>query len=542
MESTLQIFGHMTRNRPLMRVVVAYGLFTVSEYAVWIAMLVYAYDQGGATTAGLVLVAQLLPAAVVAPLVAPSGDRRSPVFLLAGGYAVQGVAAAATSALLFVDASPYLAYLGAVVVSTAITTTRPAQAALLPALTREVKELTAANFAIGWVESLSIMLAGAVVGLILTFGTVAHVVASAAVLLGAALLLVLPLRVSSLGRRVVSGTPPGASSSVKAILRDQPVRLLVGLLGAEYVVIGALDVLFVVLAIDMLNAGEAWVGYLNMAYGAGGVMLGLAAVLVGRRLGPVILFTAVMLGVALAVSAIAAVPGFVILLLAVVGGNRALFDVASRALLQRAIPSDQIARVFGLAEGLSMAGIAAGAMLAPALVALGGGPLGLVVVAALLPGIVLSRARLLLRLDQHAQVPVVEIALLQSLPIFRILPPQALEGLARALEPVRFDAGRALVREGEEGDSYFAIAEGHVDVQRAGKTIVTLHRGDGLGEIALLRTGRRTATAIASTPVKAFRLDRDSFLTAVNGHVPTLQSAIELVHDTEVRDTRRDPP
>ena len=136
----------------------------------------------------------------------------------------------------------------------------------------------------------------------------------------------------------------------------------------------------------------------------------------------------------------------------------------------------------------------------------------------------------------------VEIALLQSVSVFRILPPQALEGLARALEPVQFGAEHALVREGDEGDCYYAIAEGEVDVLRAGHRIATLHRGDGLGEIALLRTGRRTATAIASTPVRAFRLDRDAFLAAVNGHVPTLQSATELVRETEVRDARRDSP
>lgn len=138
-----------------------------------------------------------------------------------------------------------------------------------------------------------------------------------------------------------------------------------------------------------------------------------------------------------------------VLLLAVVGGSRALFDVASRTLLQRTIPADMLGRVFGLAEGLSMAGIAVGATLAPALVFLGGGPLALIGVSAVLPALVLCRGRLLLRIDQHAQVPVIEIALLQSLPIFRILPPQELERLARSMEPVEFETGRALLREGD---------------------------------------------------------------------------------------------
>jgi hypothetical protein len=38
------------------------------------------------------------------------------------------------------------------------------------------------------------------------------------------------------------------------------------------------------------------------------------------------------------------------------------------------------------------------------------------------------------------------------------------------------------------------------------------------------------------------RLDRESFLTAVNGHVPTLESALQVVSDHEARDADRDPP
>ena len=82
-----------------------------------------------------------------------------------------------------------------------------------------------------------------------------------------------------------------ATESTAQLLRhDRPARLLVGLIGAEFLVVGALDLLFVVMAVDVLDAGAAWAGYLNTAYGAGALVFGaLAALLIGRRLGPVVL-------------------------------------------------------------------------------------------------------------------------------------------------------------------------------------------------------------------------------------------------------------
>jgi MFS family permease len=541
MGTTSRVFADVARNRELRLVTIAFSCFIVTEYAVWIAMLVYAFDQGGVVTSGLIAVAQLVPAAVAGPLAAPWADRHSPVTVLIAGYVTQAVGMAATAVFILVDQPP-AAYVGAVVASTAVATTRPAQAALVPALTREVRQLTAANVVFGWVDSLSVLVAGGAVGVALTFGGVASVFAAGAALLVIAVLLVRPLRV-----RATPGDTRDPDDEMEhwargfgEVLRTPAARLLVGLLGAEFAVVGALDVMFVVLAIDVLDAGRPWVGYLNMAYGAGGVLLGgLAVLLVGRRLGPVILAAALVLSLALALTSIAPTPVVAGMLLAVVGGGHTLFDVASRALLQRAVRGDLVARIFGVAEGLTMAGLAVGSVLAPVLVAIVGGRLALVGVAVLLPVLVVVRVRALKHVDEHARVPVVEIALLRSLPLFRDMPGPALEGLAQALERREYEPGAVMIREGDEGDHYYVLVDGTVEIHRAGQQVRTLGRGDGMGEIALLRATPRTATAVATTDVTAYTLDRQSFLTAVNGHAPTKRSAARIADDVRAADERR---
>ena len=155
--------------------------------------------------------------------------------------------------------------------ATAVTVTRPAQAALVPALARTPDELTATNVVSGWIESMSVLVAPALrrraarrrlsgLGVRRDGGVVAAA--------------------SALSSRRSHGPAP-ACDARPALRRRSPASacsrasrrhgLLVGLLGAQFVAIGALDVLYVVLAISVLDLGGSGAGYLNAAFGAGGV-------------------------------------------------------------------------------------------------------------------------------------------------------------------------------------------------------------------------------------------------------------------------------
>ena len=71
--------------------------------------------------------------------------------------------------------------------------------------------------------------------------------------------------------------------------------------------------------------------------------------------------------------------------------------------------------------------------------------------------------------------------------------------------------GETLVEQGAVGDAFFAIRSGQVDVVRGGSVIRTMGPDSHFGEIALLRGVPRTASVVARTPVRAFRLDREGF-------------------------------
>jgi hypothetical protein len=247
-----RVFGAVTGSPELRRLGLAFAGFNAAEWGVWIAMLVYAHGHGGATTAGVVAIAQLVPAAVCAPFAATLVDRHLPVRVLAGGYFAQGAAMGETAAALLAGGQPVLAYALAAVAASAVTITRPTQAALLPALARTPDELTAVNVASGWIESASVLAGPALAGFSsLVFATMA------AVGVGSALLV---RRIPGRRPREARRTPPrgGVREVVerfRTLARHPEPRLLVGLLGAQFVLIGALDVLFVVLALGCSTSG-----------------------------------------------------------------------------------------------------------------------------------------------------------------------------------------------------------------------------------------------------------------------------------------------
>ena len=530
-------------NPDLRRVQLAFAGFNAAEWAVWIAMLVYAYEQGGATAAGLVALAQLVPAGIYAPFAAALADRHPAGRVLKFGYVAQAAAMGATAAALFAGAPSLIAYALAAAAASATCITRPAQAVLLPGLVRGVDELTATNVVSGWTESISLLVAPAAAGGLLALGGPELVFAVfAGVALGSAAM-VAPLRgpPAPPAPDEDEGALKQAAAGLRLAAEDPAARTLVILLGTQFLLIGALDVLFVVIAVDVLELGGSGAGYLNAAFGAGGVIGIVATVrLVGRpRLSPPIVVAALVWSAALVGVGLWHHVGAVFVLFAVAGAARGLLDVAGRSLLQRTARTDVLARIFGLLETLDAIGLAVGSLLAPALVALLGPEHAIAGLAAVLPVVLLLSRRELARLEERADVPVVEVALLRSVPIFTSLGAPSLEGLARRLTPLELGPGEVIIREGTPGERYYVIADGELRVTQGSETLGIARRGDGVGEISLLAGVPCTATVTAVGDARVFALEGEAFVEVVTGHPRSSHAADTIMRERLEADARR---
>ena len=105
-------------------------------------------------------------------------------------------------------------------------------------------------------------------------------------------------------------------------------------------------------------------------------------------------------------------------------------------------------------------------------------------------------------------------------------------------------ADTEVVRQGEPGDRFFAVAEGELAVTVDGHgRPVRLRVGDSFGEFALLRSVRRTATVAAVTDARLLSVQSEDFLAAVTGseHGRALAEEITVAHEARDRGRRVEP-
>ena len=527
-----EAFSAVFSNPALRLVELSWALTTTAYWVFIVALSLFAYEEGGVAAVGLVGLIRVLPSVVAAPFAAQLGDRypRHRVLFLVNVARTALILGAAAVALL--DVHVAVIYVLTAFVGLMQSLFRPTQAALLPSLARSPEELTAANLVLTTIESVGIFMGPAIGGIMLALtGTDAVFAASAVAFLLSALLLagVKPEREPARAP-LKTGLLRESFAGFSTIAHDSRLRLIVGLYGAQTLVAGALNVLIVVMALELLDMGDAGIGFLNSAVGVGGLLGGFAALalLSRNKLASDFAVGLVLWGVPIALIGIFPNTPLALVLLGVVGIGVTLVDVAGLTLLQRAVPDEVMTRVFGVVQSVFVGTLGLGAIIAPLLIELFDVRGALIASGSLLPVLAIVFWRRLQAVDGDTLAPA-ELALLRSLALFRPLPPATLDQLASALIAVSATDGDEIIRQGDSGDRFYVIAKGEVDVTSDGQHVSTLGQGDYFGEIALLRDVPRTATVTAKGAVELYALERDEFLGAVTGHAESVEAADAVI-------------
>jgi MFS family permease len=524
-------FARNVRSRDLRRAQLSFGTGWAAEWAFTVGLSVVAFRDGGAEAVGLVALVRLAPSALAGPFAATLADRYRRDLILIWIGLVRGAAIGLAAVLLALDVTPISVYALAVAATAAGTPFRAAHSALLPSLCRTPEEFTSANVVRGMLDSLGLLLGPLVAAALLGLAGPTEVfwVAAGASLWSA--ILMTGLRYQAAPRPIATARRPNilreAADGLRAIASAPDVALLVGLGVAQTLMRGCLMVFSVVVAIELLGMGNAGVGVLTAAVGAGAVLGSLgASFLVGsRRFGAWFGLSVALWGAPFALIGAFPHEAPAIGLLACVGIGNALLDVAFFSLMGRLVPDEVLARVYGVLEGLIAVAVGVGAVITPAVIDWLGVRGALVALGSLCPVLAALAWPRLLKLDRRMVVREREIELLRRVPMLRPLPVVTIEQLARDVRHISVPAGETLCRQGAPGDVFYVVEEGKAEVIGNGALLDTLGPGDYFGEIALLRDTPRTATVRAITPLSASLLKRDLFVPLVSGYAASAREA-----------------
>jgi CRP-like cAMP-binding protein len=526
------------------RAQLSFGAMWASESAFVVGLAVLAFRNGGVVAVGIVTGARMAAAALLAPLLATVADRVRRERVLA----CVGLVRAATlggAALVTAVGGPTAATYGLAVVATvALALYRPAHSALLPALCASPQQLTSANAVRGMLDSFATLGGPAAAAILLAVNGLAAVFAAcaAASLLGGLVVVGLSYDAPPRSKAAASGGHE-ILQGFATIAANRELALITALGVVQTFTRGCLTVFAVVVAIDLLGTGDAGVGVLTAAVGAGG-MLGsiLAFGLVGH--GRLALWFGVgiaLFGAPLALIGVIPEQATAIILLGLVGIGNALIDVGGFTLLARLADETVLARMFAGFEAILTLGVAAGGLVTPLVVELLGVRPALVAIGLLAPLAVVASWPALRRLDAEMRVRDADIETLRLVHMLGALPVATIEQLAGGLEHAEFEPGRTVFRQGERGEHFYVVESGRAEVILHGRVVRTLGTGDCFGEIALLRDQARTATVCASvdTHLRVSRLRRSAYLTAVTGYPAASAAGEDLVTSRLKADAER---
>jgi predicted MFS family arabinose efflux permease len=412
----------------------------------------------------------------------------------------------------------------------------PAVASTLPALVGE-DDLVAANALNGTIENV-VVIAGPAIGaglLLIGSPTFVFAVNGASFLFSAALVARIstrsrPVDVTDEGR---TGPLQQMAVGVRTIASLGAARTLVGFCALVSFVYGTDTVLFVGVSENRLGTGSQGFGYLLAGLGIGGILMALAVERLSRlpRLAPIIITGVAGYCLPTALLTVVHSPSLAFALQVLRGASTLVVDVLAVTSLQRAVPSDQLARVFGAFFAFILGAISLGALITPQLVSSFGLNAALMMMAIGPFALGLLGYPALLAIDRSAAIRTgalaPKIAVLEQLGLFAAANRRVFESLAAASVEKRFAPATTIVREGDLASAFYVLVDGEVEVtahgERGGaeRRIRTMTGPTYFGEIGVLEHIPRTATVTALTDCLCEKIEAYALLDALTAARPS---------------------
>jgi hypothetical protein len=516
------------------------GGLLISSTGSWaynVALLAYVFDRthslGWVAAAGLV---RFLPALLLSTYGGVIAERTERVRLMIGADLVCAVWQAALAAVAATNGPVGLALVFAGLTSATNVVYNPAVAATIPSVVGE-DDLVAANALNGTVENLMVIAGPALGAGLLLLGSPALVFAidGASFVVSAAI--VARIRARS---RPVDVTEEGTAGplrqmalGVRSIAGLRAARVLVAFCALVSFVYGTDTVLFIGASEQRLGTGSAGFGYLMAGLGIGGILMAAAVdkLASSGKLAPIILAGVAGYCLPTALLTVIHSPVLAFAVEVVRGGSTLVVDVIAVTALQRSVPSDQLARVFGVFFAFILGAISLGTLITPPIVSGFGLNAGLLTMAFAPFALGVLGFPALLAIDREsadrARELAPRIAVLESLEIFATASRPVLERLAAAATEIAFGAGTAIVREGDPADALYVLLDGEVEVTARGeaggpeRAIRTMTAPTYFGEIGVLARIPRTATVTALSDCRCDAIDGEAMLQALTSAPPS---------------------
>jgi MFS family permease len=507
------------------------GALTQSAMGDWaynVALVVYVYQHThSAAWVAASTLGRMVPRFLSSFYGGVIAERFERIHVMVVADLVRFVLMAGLTVLTVMNGPPWGAIAIAGLLSVASCVYDPATSAMVPQLLGE-DQLAAGNAITEGINNIAIIAGPGIGAIVLALGSPSIVMGIDAVTFLISALLVSRIRARSVPTDVTQdgGVLKQMSVGILAIARSSTAALLVSFTVVTTMLYGVDTVLFVFLSRDRLGTGASGYGYLLVALGVGGVI---AAAFVNKlaalpKLSAVLTIGMIAFTLPTLVLVWSHSPAVAVVVQVIRGIATLIVDVLAMTALQRSLPPDLIARVFGVFWALVIGGLALGALIAPFLLNGLGLNATLYLDALVVPALVLIAYPRLVSLDRLASSQTAllapRVALFATLDIFAAAPRPVLERLAQASDEVLLEPGAVLIREGEPADALYVLVEGSVDVSARGersrsRRIRTMAAPSYVGEIGLLEGVPRTATVKAATACKLWRIDGDTFLSAL---------------------------